>query len=98
MSGVILGVLGAQVTVHPASGSRTVLGRFREEPIEIDGPEGQPVLIQAPTLQVQETEAAGMVRDVEIEVADGRRFAILSGIASASPAADRLVTFELRKV
>lgn len=76
-------------------GTREVLGMLRRDPIEATDDQGRAVLITAPTLRVPQAEAQNIDRGDLVIAPDGRRYRVMAQIESASPAADKLITFEL---
>lgn len=95
LSGLLNDVFGGPVTWLPRSGREvTIQAIFREEPVTVAGDDGRNVLIVAPTLSVPQDGAVDMARGDRVEVG-GRDYRILNRIASASPASDRFVVFQL---
>lgn len=99
MTGVLARVLGAPVIYRPVSGPPvTVRSIFREQPVEVTGEDGHPVLIEGPSWRVARNLVAAPARGDEIETADGRRWRVLNRIGSGSPAGDAFFVCELEKV
>lgn len=99
MAGVLNDVFGAPVTYLPSSGpTQLVQSVFREEPITVAGPDGNDVLIEAPTWKVPRSVLAPLPRGAQIQLPDGRLFRVLNRIGTGSPASDAFIVYEMELV
>lgn len=97
LAGVLNSVFGAPVLLLPArGGEQTLQAVFRQDPVEVLQDDGRSVLIAAPTLRVPEPGANAIARGDQVRVG-GVTYFVLNRMASASPASDRFVMFELQE-
>lgn len=97
MTGILADVFGAPVIWRPANGAeREIQSIFRESPIEVEGADGQIVMIEAPTWRVARNLAPGVARGDRIEVPDGRVFRVMVVHDNGSPARDTFFVCELQ--
>lgn len=98
MAGILADVLGSSVTYSPRVGSPVVVQSiFREEPIEVVGGDGRPVLITSATWRAPRDQVQGERGDT-ILLLDGRRFRIMNQAPTGSPAADAFTIYEMELV
>lgn len=99
MAGILTGALGGGlVTVMPATGVREIQALFREEPVEVDGSDGQPIMIESPSLHVDRTNADGLSRGVTVQPGNGKTYRIQNHIGTGNPGVDGMIVFELERV
>jgi len=99
MTGLLADVLGGAVSYTPAAGvPRDIPSIFREDPIEITDQDGHPVLIVAPTWQVDRSLVPELARSDRVNPGNGKIYRILNLHPSGSPAADAAVICELEKL
>ncbi|WP_428516284.1 head-tail joining protein [Roseovarius sp.] len=101
MAGVLNDVFGAPVMHTPAATGLPVevQGIFRRDPIGVADEDGREFLVTSPSLRVERPYAADIQAGDTIEVGDGARFTVLNAQrATASPASDALVVFELEAI
>lgn len=101
MAGVLNAVFGAPVTHILAQGqSVTMVGIFRESPVEITLADGRGYVIEQPTLRVAKPSAAAVTIGDEMRpgVVSPRRFRVLDMHPTGSPAADGFVMILLEEI
>ena len=98
MAGVLNGVLGASVTIHPGGGAGQIIQAvLREKQVEVADEHGEAVLDTLPVLKAQTGDVTLLVPDDLVIGSDGVRWIVRYRVPSDSPAADRFETFVLRK-
>lgn len=99
MTGVLNDVFGAPVVHVPAAGgSNNLTGIFREDPIEVDTGEGDPITIVDPTLRLRATDAAGVAVGDQVTPEGKAAHKVASKVTGGSPASDGFVIFQLELV
>jgi hypothetical protein len=98
MAGILNDALGALVTHTPSGGAaRSIRAVFRREPTSTSDDDGREILVMAPTLRVQISDATAIARGDAIDIADGAQYIVLNRQPTRSPAADAFVIFELEE-
>lgn len=100
LSGLLAGVFGAVVRYEPQNSidARDIQSIFREQPIEVQGADGQNVLIDAPTWRVERNRVPEVRRGDHLRLGDGRRFRITTTHNSGSPSVDAFVICEVQEI
>lgn len=104
LGSLIRDTFGSNVQVTPHMGvTRTVKARFREQPIQIPGPEGVEVTTILPIVDVDRAEVADMLPTklrpgAVIDPGNGRTYRCVDDLNSGSPATDALVTIQLERL
>lgn len=96
MAGVLNGVFGAPVTIHPGGGGGVeIRGVIRDREVEVPDGDGQVVLGTFTTLKAQVGDVTGLVRGNAVSQG-ARSWTVDYRLPSESPAADRFETFVLK--
>ncbi|WP_406870092.1 hypothetical protein ABEB22_00375 [Thioclava sp. 'Guangxiensis'] len=99
MAGVLSAAFGDVVTYMPKGGApREIQSIFRAAPIEIEGADGTPIVIAAPTWRVSRDLVPELARDDRIDPGQGKIYRLATIHPSGSPAADALILCELKEV
>lgn len=100
LSGLLADTFGGSVRYEPQNSidARDIQSVFREQPIEVQGADGQNVLIDAPTWRVERNCVPEVRRGDQLRLADGRRFKITTTHNSGSPSVDAFVICELQEI
>ena len=102
LAGILTGVLGSPDIIWLPVGLEpvTVASLFRRMPVEVPGPDGEPVLAMTPVWRVplDPNWAREPQRGDRVQPGDGHTYRILSVQPSGSPAVDRFLLCALERL
>lgn len=99
MAGILCDVMGSPVIWQPLAGAEAeITSAFREEPMEVLGADGFPIIVSQPTWRVAADRVPGWQRGDLIVPGNGKTYRIDNAVPSASPAADGMMLFRLELV